>query len=262
LALAFDFQWENRALYAGFYTRDNSYFANSAMASSGAPSPDELKLLAPYRAQLPPALFAPFALPVTDGSGYNLPELAAALKLLTAAGWRVKNFALVSPSGSPMQFEILLDDPKYLKIVIPYAHDLSLLGINVSIRMLDPSAYLKREQNFAFDMTPATFPVSAEPGTEQAAYWGCAAARTPGSANLAGACSPAIDAMIAAELSAPDDAAKQTALHALDRLLLQNWFVVPLFYADHERLAWWQTKLARPDIPLQIGNDFSTWWAK
>jgi microcin C transport system substrate-binding protein len=262
LALAFDFEWENRALYDGFYRRETNYFANSPMASSGVPSADELRLLAPYRAQIPAAVFQPFALPVTDGSGYNLPELQQAMKLLTDSGWRVRNFTLVNAAGAPFQFEILLDDPKYLRIVIPYAHDLGLLGITASVRMVDAAEYARREAGFAFDMTPAEFPVSDDPGSEQAGYWGCAAAAQAGSENLTGVCSPAIDAMIAAEIAAPDAAAKRTAIHALDRLLLNGWYVVPLFYADQERLAWWRNKVAKPDAPLQVGHDFTLWWAK
>ena len=223
---------------------------------------DEQKLLAPYRAQIPPSVFQPFSLTPTDGSGYNLPHLEQAMKLLTAAGWRAKNFALVNAAGAPLQFEILLDDPKYLRITIPYVHDLGLLGITANVHMVDPAAYARREANFAFDMTPAEFPVSDDPGSEQAGYWGCAAAAQPGSENLAGICSPAIDAMIAAELAAPNAGAKRTAIHALDRLLLNSWYVVPLFYENQERLAWWKNKVAKPDAPLQVGHDFTLWWAK
>jgi microcin C transport system substrate-binding protein len=263
LTLAFDAEWTDRALFGGFLRRERSYFTNSAMASSGLPSDDELKLLAPYRSQIPPAVFdAPFALPVTDGSGYNLPELKQAMALLNQAGWRVRDFALVDAAGQQMTFEILLDDPKYERIVIPYAHDLGLLGINATVRTVDPATYLRRTQNFDFDMTEAEFPVSDDPGSEQAGYWGCEAARRPGSENLAGVCAPAIDAMIAAEVAAPDAAAKRSAIHALDRLLLNGWYIVPWFSADSERLAYWQSRVAKPVAALQVGVDTTLWWAK
>lgn len=263
LTLAYDFQWANRALFEGDYIRDNSYFSNSAMASSGLPSAAELKLLAPYRRDIPPSVFTtPFSLPVTDGSGYNLPQLEQAMKLLNEAGWHVKNFKLVNAAGRQMKFEIMLDDQQYERIAIPYAYDLKLLGIDVTVRATDVATYQRRVQNFDFDMTDADFPVSDYPGSEQAGYWGCASAARAGSQNLAGVCSPAIDAMIAAEIAAPDPAAKRTAIHALDRLLLNGWYVVPWFHSDTEHLAWWQNRLANPGIALQVGHDFSLWWAK
>ncbi len=263
LTLAYDFQWADKALFYGDYLRDDSYFASSAMAASGLPSPAEQALLAPFRSQIPPAIYTtPFALPVTDGSGYNLPQLETAMHLLEAAGWHVRNFQLVNAAGQPMRIEIMLDDPQYERIVLPYAADLKLLGIDVTVRSIDDATYARRVHNFDFDMTDADFPVTDYPGSEQAGYWGCAAAHAPGSLNVAGVCSPAIDAMIAAEIAAPDAAAKRTALHALDRLLLNGWYVVPWFYSDTERLAWWQTRVAKPDAPLQVGHDFTLWWAK
>jgi microcin C transport system substrate-binding protein len=263
LTLALDAQWTNRALYDGFYSREHSYFSNSPMASSGLPSQDELKLLAPYKNSIPESVFTrTFSLPATDASGYNLPQLKAALSLLEQAGWRVKNFKLVNTSGRQMRFEILLDDPQDERIAIPYAHNLGLLGIDATVRSIDASAYQQCLTNFDFDMIKMSFPVSDDPGSEQADYWGCAAAARPGSFNLAGACTQAIDAMIAAENAAQDAAAKQTAIHALDRLLLNGWYIIPLFSSDKERLAWWQNKVDRPDAPLQTGHNFALWWAK
>lgn len=263
LTLAYDFQWTNRALLGGTAIRETSYFSNSPMAATGLPSPAELALLAPYRGHIPDALFTcRFTLPVTDGSGYNLPQLKAAMDLLNQAGWHIRNLALVNAAGAGMKIEILLDDAADERLVLPYAHDLGLLGISVTLRLLDTTSYQTRLQNFDFDMTPGDFPVSDYPGSEQAGYWGCAAAAQPGSENLAGVCTPATDAMIAAEITAPTQAAKLSAIHALDRLLLNEYYIIPWFYQNTERLAWWRTRVAGPDIPIQTGHDFSLWWAK
>jgi len=263
LTLAFDFEWMNRVLFYNSYTREHSYFSNSALASSGLPSPAELKLLNPFRGRIPDAVFTtPYRLPVTDGSGYNLPQLEQAMKLLYAAGWRVKNFKLVDPSGQQMKFEILLDDQGFERIVISYAADLRLLGIDVSVRTIDQATYQRRMNDFDFDMTENSYPETDFPGSEQADYWGCAAANTVGSNNLSGICAPAIDAMIRAENAARTPVDKQTAIHALDRLLLNGWYIVPWWSANNERLAWWQDRVAKPAIPLQVGFDFSLWWHK
>jgi ABC-type oligopeptide transport system substrate-binding subunit len=111
-------------------------------------------------------------------------------------------------------------------------------------------------------MTVQSYPETDFPGAEQAGYWGCAAASTIGSNNLTGVCSPAIDAMIAAETSAPDAQSKLAAIHALDRLLLNGWYIIPWWDATHERLAYWQKRVDKPEIPIQLGYDYDLWWHK
>jgi microcin C transport system substrate-binding protein len=261
LTLAFDFQWMNRVLFYNSYVRFYSYFTNSFLASSGLPSPAELKLLAPYRDEIPPSVFTtPFALPVTDGSGYNLPQLEQAMRLLNAAGWRVKDSRLVNAAGQQMEIEILLSDQLFERIAISYAADLKLLGINATVRTIDTATYQRRVQDFDFDMVFAPFPESDFPGTEQGDYWSCASADAPGSNNLAGVCSPAIDAMIKAQNEAPDNAGKIAAIHALDRLLLNGWYIVPAWTSKNLRVAYWD-RLAMPKVPIQIGVDYDLWWS-
>jgi microcin C transport system substrate-binding protein len=260
LALAFDFQWMNRVLFHNSYIRYNSYFTNSYLASSGLPAPDELALLAPFRSKIPQTVFTTtFSLPVTDGSGYNLPQLEQAMKLLNQAGWQVKNFKLVNPAGQQMTIQILLDDQLLERIAISYAADLKLLGIDATVLTIDTATYERRLQNFDFDMIYAQFPETDFPGTEQGDYWGCAAANSPGSNNLMGICSPAIDAMITTQNQATDTEQKTAAIHALDRLLLNFWYMVPAWTADDDRLAYW-TRVTPQPSPLQIGVDYDLWW--
>jgi microcin C transport system substrate-binding protein len=260
LALAFDFQWMSRVLFHNSYIRYNSYFTNSYLASSGLPAADELELLQPFKAEIPSAVFTtPFSLPVTDGSGYNLPQLEQAMKLLNQAGWQVKNFKLVNAAGQQMTIEILLSDQLFERVAISYAADLKLLGIDATVHTIDTATYERRVQNFDFDMIFAQFPETDFPGTEQGDYWGCAAANAPGSNNLAGVCSPAIDAMIKAQNEAPDAAQKTAAIHALDRLLLNGWYIVPAWTSDKMRIAYWARVTPQP-APLQIGVDYDLWW--
>lgn len=262
LTLAFDFQWMNRVLFYGSYVRYNSYFTNSFLASSGLPSAGELKLLSPYKGEIPDAVFTtPFTLPVTDGSGYNLPQLEQAMALLQQAGWRVRGGALVNAQGRQMSFEILLNDQLFERIAISYAADLKLLGIDAVVRTIDPATYQRRVRDFDFDMVVAQFPESDFPGAEQGDYWSCASAKTPGSNNLMGVCSPAVDAMIAAQNTAVDNAHKETAIHALDRLLLNGWYIVPFWTATTARVAYWD-RVVKQDAPVQQGVDFDLWWAK
>lgn len=263
LSLAFDAVWTNKTFMGGDATPDTSYFSNSPLAASGTPSDAELALLEHYKLQISSEIVsAPAKLPITDGSGFIMANLKEALNLLAQAGWHVKNNHLVDADGRLMHFTILIDNPQDIGIILPYIHNLSLLGIDAALQMVDPASFAVKQHDFDFDMTSVNFPESDDPGSEQAGYWGCAAAKSLGSANIAGVCSPAIDAMIIAETQAANRDAKIIAIHALDRLLRGGWYIVPWFHNSTEHIAYWQSRVAKPDAPLQTGVDLSLWWVK
>lgn len=260
LAWAFDFEWENKNLFYGLYTRTLSYFSNSDLACSGLPQGAELALLEPYRKELPPELFTrPFTLPVTDGSGNNRKELLAAYRMLIGAGWRVAGGKLVNRKGQPLTFEILLPDPTFERVSLPYASWLKHLGITATVRVIDPAQYQERMNNFDFDMTMTVIPESDIPGNEQRNDWTCAAAHTPGSQNLMGVCSPAVDALVETLIDAPDRATLLAAAHALDRVLLWGWYIVPQWHSDYFNLAYWN-RFGLPTQPVRSGYVFDAWW--
>ena len=175
----FDFQWMNKNLFYGTYTRTDSYFSNSEYASSGVPQGAELALLEPFRDKLPPDLFTtPFTLPVTDGSGNNREGLRRALDLLKEAGWTVKDRKLVNAAGQQMSFEILLDEPAFERIGLPYAQWLGRLGIDARIRTIDAAQYQKRMDDLDFDMAVAQVPESESLGNEQIDFWSCRSSTT------------------------------------------------------------------------------------
>jgi microcin C transport system substrate-binding protein len=97
LGCLFDFEWANKNLFYGAYTRTESYFSNSDLASTGLPSADELKILDPLKDEIPAAVFTKvYAAPKTDGTGDIRPNLRVALGLLKEAGWTVKSVKLVN----------------------------------------------------------------------------------------------------------------------------------------------------------------------
>ena len=260
MADAYDFQWANRNLFYGQYKRDMSYFSNSPLAATGLPQPDERALLDPFRAELPRALFdRPFTLPRTDGKGDDLPELRRALALLERAGYHVQDLKLVDAQGRQMQFTILLPDPTYVRIALPYAMTLRHLGIRVHVRVVDPAQYEHLTDHFDFDMTLLVYAEGDIPGSEIAEYWSCAAAHAVGSMNLPGICDPAVQGLIHAVLTAPDRTQLQTAARALDRVLLWKWYLVPQWTTDHFHIAWWN-RFGHPKQKLRVGFDLDTWW--
>jgi microcin C transport system substrate-binding protein len=260
IAWAYDFEWADKVLFYGSYERTLSYFSNSDLACSGVPTGAELALLAPYRAQLPPELFTkPFSLPVNDGSGNNRPALIAALHMLAQAGWTVQDRQMKNAQGQRLTFEILLNDPSFERVTLPYAQDLKRLGIEVSVRIIDPSQYQERMDNFDYDMTIVLFPESDVPGSEQRDYWGSAAAKLTGSNNQMGVSSPVVDALIEKVIAATDRESLYAATHALDRVLLWGWYVVPQWHLGAYRLAFWDV-FGHPTQPMRAGFDIDSWW--
>ena len=256
----FDFQWMNKNLFYGLYTRTESYFSNSEYAASGVPQGAELALLEPFRDKLPPDLFTtPFALPVTDGSGNNREGLRRALDLLKQAGWTVKDRKLVNAAGQQMSFEILLSDAAFERIGLPYVQWLSRLGIDAHIRTVDPAQYQKRMDDLDFDMAVAQVPESESLGNEQVDYWTCGSANQPGTVNYAGVCNPAVDAMVSKIVGAGNHADLVTASHALDRVLLWNWYMVPQWHLEQAWVAYWN-RFGHPATPARAGLDFAAWW--
>lgn len=261
LAYAFDFEWSNRNLFYGQYTRTDSYFDNSELASMGLPSEAELEILEPLRGQIPERVFTEAYLPpMTDGSGVPRENLHRALTLLQEAGWRFKDRRLVNEqTGQPFTFEILLNAPTWERIALPFARNLERLGIKASIRTVDSAQYENRVNSFDFDMIVHVWGQSLSPGNEQRNYWGSAAADIAGSNNVVGINNPAIDQLIESIISAPDRDALITRVRALDRVLLWNHFVIPHWHIPYDRIAYWD-KFGRPEItPLQ-GLQLDAWW--
>jgi microcin C transport system substrate-binding protein len=260
LAMAFDFEWANANLFYGAYTRTTSYFSNSDLASSGIPEGAELALLDKYRDQLPPDLFTkPFQLPVTDGSGNNREAMRGALALLEQAGWKVKDRKLVNAEGQPFSFEILLDQPAFERVALPYVQWLSRLGIEARVRTVDPAQFQRLSDTYDYDMVVVTIGESESPGNEQTGYWTCDSVKPEGGYNLMGVCSPVIDDLVRQILSAPDHKHLVTATRALDRVLLAGWYVVPHWHLQSVRVAYWD-RFGRPGKPVRTGLSFDSWW--
>ncbi len=263
LALVFDYEWTNKNLFFGAYTRTRSYFSNSELASRGLPSEAELALLEPYRGRIAEEVFSTeFIPPETDGSGKNRRSLRAASKLLREAGWVVTDGKLVhSETGALFEFEFLMQSGgAFERIIQPFARNLERLGIVVNIRLVDTAQYQNRIDNFDFDMLWGGFGQSLSPGNEQRDFWGSAAADVPGSRNLIGIRDPVVDELIEAVIAAPDREALIAASRALDRVLLWGHYVVPLWHLRSYRIAYWDM-FGRPEITARYDHGFpSTWW--
>ena len=261
IGYAFDFEWSNKNLFYGQYKRTDSYFENSELASSGLPSPEELAILEPFRKDLPEEVFSKeFHPPVTDGSGNIRNQLRAASKLLTSAGWEIKDGKRInSATGEQLKFEILLISPAFERIVLPFKKNLERMGIEASVRVVDTSQYVNRIRSFDFDIFVTVIGQSLSPGNEQDNYWSCKAAETNGSRNYIGICNPAIDKLIRMVIEAPDREKLINRTRALDRALLWGHYIIPHWHINYYRLSYWN-KFSRPAITPKYSLGFFTWW--
>jgi microcin C transport system substrate-binding protein len=261
LTYLFDFEWTNKNLFYGAYTRSESYFSNSDLASSGLPSADELKILDKFKGQIPDTVFTTtYKPPTTDGSGNIRDNLRQALRLLKEAGWSVKGEKLVNDkTGKVFEFEFLLDQPEFERIVLPFIQNLGRIGINAQIRRVDPAQYENRIKSFDFDMTVIVVPESLSPGNEQREFWGSQAADQDGSPNYMGVKSKAIDDLVDLIINTPDRPNLVTRVHALDRVLLHSYYVIPNWHITYFRVAAWD-KFVRPKISPPYTLALDTWW--
>ncbi len=261
LGYAFDFEWANKSLFYGAYTRTRSYFSNSELASSGLPGPEELKVLEPFRGRVTPEVFTKeYQPPVTDGSGDMRANLREALALLKEAGWVVQGGKLANArTGEPMQFEILLDDPNFERITLPFVKNLERLGVTARVRTVDSAQYQKRVESFDFDMAVAVWAESLSPGNEQTDFWTSERAGIEGSRNLAGIHDPVVDKLVELLIQAPDRPSLVARTRALDRVLLWGFYGIPHFHIRTFRVAYWD-KFDRPRVSPKYALGFDTWW--
>lgn len=257
---AYDFEWTNKNLFYGQYARTGSFFEGSELAATGKPDAAELKFLEPLRGQIPDKTFGPrIANPVADGSGNIRTHLRKARALLEEAGWKIDAGKLKRGSAQ-FEMEFLLVQPAFERIVAPYIRNLERLGITARTRIIDPSQYQNRLNNYDFDAVVASFGQSLSPGNEQRDYWSSQSADTPGGKNLIGIRDPAVDELIEKLIFSASRAELVAATRALDRVLLSNHYVVPQWHAPHERLAYWQ-KLAHPARMPGLALGFpDLWW--
>lgn len=261
LGYAFDFEWSNKNVAYGAYKRTDSYFVNSELAAHGLPSPDELKILEPYRGKIPDEVFTKeFKNPSTDGSGDNRENLRKAAALLQEAGWTLKDGKLLNAKGEPFKFEIVDESALFDRWLQPFLRNLERLGIEARLRTVDTAQYQNILDTFDFDMTIHVFPQSLSPGNEQRDYWNSARADQKGGRNLIGIKNPVVDELVEKLVHAHDRAGLVTLCRALDRVLLWNYYVIPQWYTGGYRLAYWDI-FGQPTLAPKYGLGFpETWW--
>jgi microcin C transport system substrate-binding protein len=262
---AFDFEWSNTNLFYGQYTRSRSHFNNSEMEATGLPSPEELAILEPLKDQVPPEVFTTeYQSPKNDTPQNRRKNLREAARLLDETGWKVTQEGakslLKNAKGEALTLEFLLDSPLFERIALPYKEQLELLGITVTIKSVDSAQYERQTQTFDYDIVSNVWGQSESPGNEQREFWGTESADRNGSRNLAGIKDPAVDTIVETLIFAKDRKSLITACKALDRVLMWNHYMVPMWFLSYDRVAYWN-RFGRPDKLPAFSNGFpAIWW--
>jgi microcin C transport system substrate-binding protein len=262
LQYAYDFEWANKQLFYSAYTRNRSFFGNSDYEAKGLPSDAELKRLEPYRDILPEEVFTKeYNPPHSEGELGHRQNLLKAQSILDKEGWVLKDMKRIDPkTGEPINIEFLLVSPSFERVVAPFVRSLKKLGIESTIRTVDSSQYIKRMEEFDFDIMVKWFVQGAAPGNEQINYWHSSTADIQGSQNLIGVKNKAVDAMIKHITSSTTKEELVTATKALDRILQWNYYVIPQWHSRTHRVIYWN-KFGRPEETPPYSLGFTdTWW--
>jgi len=261
LIYAFDFEWTNKTIMYGSYRRTHSVFQNSKMMAVGKPDPDELALLEPFRGRISEEAFGdPFVPPVSDGSGQDRSLLRKANGILQEAGFVIKSGKRVMPNGTPISVEFLIDEKSFEPHHMLFIKNLGTLGIEATLRIVDPVQFRKRVDDFDFDLTVQRFAFSSTPGDSLRSYFSSQAAALKGSQNLGGIADPVIDALIERIIAAEDRPSLVTACKVLDRVIRAGRYWIPHWYKASHWVAYWDVfgrPAAKPSYARGIPE---TWW--
>lgn len=259
ISLLFDFEWANKTLFYDAYTRIDSFYSGSELSTKTVISAAELAILLPYKAQLSAAVFDDLKPNKTAGNGNVRQQMRQAVQLLSEAGYELKDSKMQNKQGDQLSFEFLLYSKDFERVVHPFRRNLQRIGIKTNIRLVDVSQFVNRLSNFEFDVLSLRKGQSISPGNEQASFWGCDTANEVGTSNWAGTCSPVVDALIQQLIMATTREELVNITKALDRVLLNEHFVIPQWYLPAYRIAYWN-KLSHPEVAPYYDLGLDTWW--
>jgi peptide/nickel transport system substrate-binding protein len=263
LSLAFDFEWANKNLFEGAYTRTESFWQNSPLSSLGKPADErELKILGAIKDRIEPAVLdGTYHLAKTDASGADRKVLRDAVELLKKGGYAIRNGRMTDASGRPLTFEVMTQTQDQEKLAIAYQRTLKMIGVDMSIRTVDDAQYQARSGNFDYDMIVKSYPASLSPGIEQVGRWGSDSRNRDGSFNFAGTADPDLDRLIETMLTVRSKEDFEAAVRAYDRMLISGHYLVPLYHIPDQWVARRKYIGYPGKLPL-YGYQLNTWWDK
>ncbi|MEO0326977.1 MAG: extracellular solute-binding protein [Pseudomonadota bacterium] len=262
IGLCFDFEWTNKNIFFDAYSRAESVFELSEFKATGLPSAEELVLLEPYRDQLPDAVFEEPIIPFkTNGSGNDREALRKALSLLKAAGWERKSGKLVNQKNEVLSIEFLIRSPGFERLLGNFVENLKKIGAEATIRLVDPSQFQARIEEFNFDAVGTRARFGASPTAESVRFFvHSETADIPGSRNLPGIKSPVVDALIDKMQTVNSRDELVIILRAIDRVLRPMHVWVQNWYSANHRVAYWDMFGWKEPKPIYSFAPEALWW--
>ena len=260
LSLALNYEWINEKLYHGERARALSYWPRTILSATGLPSEDEVALLSPFRDSLPSALFErPFDYPKTGSQATANKNLLEARNLLAASGWQFDDGALRDAGGTPFTLELLTLDPANTRILLPWSAALARLGIEARIRLVDVSQYTNRFRRQEYDGLVQDYGILMPPTLELRSHFHSTSTAKEGSRNITGVNDPVVDFLVESAEAAKTLDQVIAACRALDRVLLWDHYLIPLYAIGQRRTLHWD-KFGRPPEPLYRPAYPDGWW--
>jgi peptide/nickel transport system substrate-binding protein len=255
----FDFEWANANLFSNAFQRTYGYYSGSALSSKDKPADAAELAVIGSKALRADFIDGSYKLPVSDGSGRDRKQLRRAVDLLAQAGWTVKDTGLVNASGEIFAFTISIQNKDQEKIALHYQRTLRQIGIKADVRIVDSAQFASLQKTYDYDMIPVSWFNSLSPGNEQKFYFGSEGKATEGTRNYPGIADPAVDAAIAALLTAKGHEEFASSVRALDRLLVAGFYIIPFYDAGGQWVARWN-HIGRPEKQPLPGFEATTLW--
>jgi len=141
-----------------------------------------------------------------------------------------------------------------------YIKNLTALGVEATVRVVDPVQYRARMQEFDFDMSMNRVALSLTPGDALRIYFSSKAAESKGSPNFSGIANPVVDALIERAIAANDRQSLYVACRALDRVLRAEHYWVAGWYKPSHWIAYWDIFGQPSTKPRYARGVPETWW--
>ena len=249
ITMVFDFEWSNKNLFYNQYLRSNSYFSNSELAADIKVSNNEF-LLAEKLNISKSKINNKINLPINIEPSDYRKSLIGAKKILDRSGYFIRNGQLFSPSNKPVIINFLLAQKGFERILAPFRNNLKRLGIDLNYRTVDLSLYQQRLDNFEFDMTVVSYPQSQSPGSELMSMFSSESFDKNGAFNFPGIRDKDVDKLINEIIYSKNRKNLITSAHLLDRLLWNQYYMVPNWYINTHRVAYYDKFLQPITSPL------------
>ncbi|HEY7886417.1 MAG TPA: extracellular solute-binding protein [Cellvibrionaceae bacterium] len=260
LNLMFDFEWYNKNLFYDSYVRTTSYFEGTPYKATGKPEGKELEVLNQFKDQLPEEVFGEIWRPnVTDASGRMRQEMREAIALFKRAGWELKDRKMTRLSdGKPFELTVLTYTPTFERILLPYKRNLEKIGVTLDVRMVDSTQFLNRLRSRDFEMITGGFLPQNYPNRNMRLDWH--SDYIDSTHNQTGVQDPVIDALIEGIVENKDKEELLRAYgRAFDRVALWNFYIIPNWYSNKYRLAYWN-KFSMPAVRPKFTEGIESWW--